>query len=214
MSSPRYPAKGRFTLLVLLIAAAVAFIQWREWLPVERGGAAPATGSTRKMGAWEELPGCTLVEDRANDGDSFRARHQEKDYILRLYFVDCPEKYRHQYNGGRIADQSRYFDGLTEAETVGIGEDARDFAMERLRRGPFTVLTRWEPVFDSQRFYAFVMVGQGEDLAELLVARGLARIHTKGENRPGGMAAKTEKQRLLGLERKAKASKAGAWGIR
>jgi endonuclease YncB( thermonuclease family) len=227
MSSSRHPAKGRFTLLALLIAATIAFAQWKGWLPAQggsrrmprldpapRGGEARGTGSTRKIGDWEELQGCILVEDRGNDGDSFVVRHRGKDHTLRLYFADCPEKYRHPYNGDRIAEQGRYFDGLTEAETIGVGGDARDFALEVLRRGPFTVLTRWEPVFDSQRFYAFVTLGQGEDLAEQLVARGLARIHTKGENRPGGAGGTTEKQRLQGLERKAKASNAGAWAFR
>jgi endonuclease YncB( thermonuclease family) len=221
MSSSHHPAKGRFTLLALLIAAAIAFAQWKGWLPADGGGIrpagpgpAPGSGSIRKIGAWEELRGCTLVEDRGNDGDSFVVRHQGKDHTLRLYFADCPEKYRHQYNGGRIAEQGRYFDGLTGEETVGVGEDARDFTLSVLRPRPFTVLTRWEPVFDSQRFYAFVTLAQGEDLAELLVARGLARIHTKGENRPGGAAASTEKQRLQSVERKAKAANVGAWAIR
>lgn len=226
MASRSTPANWRFTLLALAVAGAAAFAQWKGWLPQERqGGNARNPGSaeqqtgrsaqtepsaSRKSGAWEELRGCTLVEDHGNDGDSFIVRHDGTDHTLRLYFADCPEKYRHQYNGDRIAEQGRYFGGLTGADTIGIGEDARDFSLERLREGPFTVLTRWEQVFDSGRFYAFVTVAQG-DLAELLVGEGLARIYTKGESRPGGAAVGQEKQRLAGLERKARSAGAGAW---
>ena len=148
-----------------------------------------------------------------NDGDSFEMLHLGKRFTLRLYFADCPEKYRHQYNKERLAEQGRYFGGLTENETIFIGEAARDYSLELLRQGPFTVISRWERVFDTERFYAFVTTEQG-DLAELLVGKGLARIHTKGENRPDGSSKAAEKQRLLGLERKAKTARTGAWGRR
>jgi len=220
MSRPRHPARWKFTLLVLGVAGAVALARWKGWLPEGplrsgSGPSVPAEGQkpVRLAGGWEELRGCTLAEDRANDGDSFEVWHGGKRHVIRLYFVDCPEKVRHQYNGARIADQGRYFGGLTEAETVGIGERARDFTLERLRASSFTVLTRWEQVFDSERHYAFVTLREG-DLGELLAGEGLARIFTKGENRPGGARAGAEKQRLLSLERRAKKARRGAWGLR
>ena len=197
----------RFTLLGLLVAGLVAWAQWRGWLPREEGGGA------RRMEGWEELEGCSLAEGRGNDGDSFEVLHGGKRYVVRLYFVDCPEKARHQYNGERLQEQGRYFGGLTEGETVVLGEEARDFTLERLRAGRFALLTRWERVFDSERHYAFVKVGGG-DLGELLVGEGLARIHTKGEDRPGGGNAGAEKQRLLGLERGARQAGKGGWGRR
>jgi endonuclease YncB( thermonuclease family) len=165
------------------------------------------------MGAWEELRGCILIEHRSNDGDSFVVRHEGAVRTLRIYFADCPEKHRHQYNGPRIAEQGQYFGGLTEEETVAIGENARDFSLALLREGPFTVLTRWEPVLDSGRFYAFVTVG-GRDLGERLVEQGLARIHTKGESRPGGSTVAAQKRRLQGLEQDARRADRGAWGKR
>jgi endonuclease YncB( thermonuclease family) len=200
----------RFTLIALVIAGAIALAQWKGWLPRDGHAVGTEHSSLRKIGAWEELRGCTLAEDRANDGDSFEVRHGGQRHVMRLYFVDCPEKTRHQYNGPRIAEQGRYFGGLTEEETVGIGERARDFSLELLGSGAFTILTRWEKVFDSERCYAFVAVPRG-DLGELLVAEGLARIFTKGENRPGGEPAAAAKKRLQHLEVQAKSAGRGAW---
>ena len=218
----------RFSLLALVVAGAIAFAKWKGWLPEEgmdarRQGpvvlqkperpetAGPQT--VRKIGVWQELQGCRLVEDRGNDGDSFVVQHGGTDHTLRLYFADCPEKHRHQYNGSRITEQGRYFGGLSEEETVEIGEEARDFSLGLLREGPFTVLTRWEPVFDSGRFFAFVTVTQG-DLGELLVEQGLARIYTKGENRPGGATVGAEKKRLQSMEQDARKANRGAWARR
>jgi endonuclease YncB( thermonuclease family) len=219
-------------LLTLLVVGFLGYAQWKGWLPgsgsypdnsshppvVTPGKPKPsrpptAEGTRQRTGDWEELHGCTLVEDRSNDGDSFLVRHGTTDFLLRLYFVDCPEKTRHQYNGPRLASQGQYFGGLTEAETLEVGGEARDFTLGLLQAAPFRVLTRWEKVFDSDRIYAFVTVDSG-DLGELLIKAGLARIYTKGENRPGGKTSKAGKQQLMALERQAKASKQGAWGRR
>ena len=204
------PTSWRYTLLAIALAGALAFVQWKGWLPGDDQARTPERPSVRKTGSWDELRGCTLAEDRSNDGDSFEVLHEGKRHVVRLYFVDCPEKSRHQYNGSRIAEQGRYFGGLTEEETVGIGERARDFSLNLLGAGAFTILTRWEKVFDSERCYSFVSVPQG-DLGELLVSEGLARIFTKGGNRPGGESAAAGKKRLQQLEQQAKAAGRGAW---
>lgn len=226
MSRPRSQKVTR-TMLGLLLAGLLAFAQWQGWLPNDNKlppnsrGSSPSTppppasvpspgGTTRQIGGWQELGGCLLVEDRGNDGDSFDILHQGTRHTIRLYFADCPEKYRHQYNGPRIADQGRYFGGLSEEETVAVGEAARDFTLARLRARPFTILTRWEAVFDSERRYAFVTLPEG-DLAELLVREGLARIFTKGGDRPGGLNTKDEKQKLHSLQLQAKKAGKGAW---
>ena len=220
MASFPVPFRGRFSLLVLLLAGAMAFAHWKGWLPEDTRpvrppvAGKPGSGKAREArnaGVWEELQGSVLVENKTNDGDSFEVRHGRGSSTLRLYFVDCPEKNRHLFNGDRIADQGRYFGGLSEGRTVEMGEAARDFSLETLRRQPFTVLTRWERVFDSDRCYAFVTTADG-DLAELLVAQGLARIFTKGENRPGGAGAAKAKGHLSKLEREAQISRRGAWG--
>lgn len=221
------PANRRLPLLALVLAGAIAFAQWKGWWPKDAGKSAAsgpvvrpperpagtAMPNSRKIGTWEEWQGCTLIEDRGNDGDSFRVRQAGTDHILRLYFADCPEKYRNQYNKDRISEQGRYFGGLTEEETLEVGESARDFSLGCLREAPFTVLTRSEQVFESGRYYAFVTTRQG-DLAELLVGKGLARIHTKGDSRPRGASSAQAKQRLLAIERKARTAKVGGWAKR
>ena len=221
---PRMPApRNKWQLIVLLLAvAAVAVVRMNRSVPwtrdVKPPGAPESTRDQRRRPAatgkgWERIEGCTLVEDRSNDGDSFTLRHGGNDHTFRLYFADCPEKYRHQFNGERIAEQGAYFGGLTEAATVAAGEEARDFTLGLLRKGPVRVETRWERVFESDRRYAFVSAG-GHDLAEALVARGLARIHTKGVSRPDGPSERDEKSRLYQLESSAKSQKLGAWGRR
>ena len=221
-------SKWRYSWLMLVVAGFLAWAEWKGWLPRDGRGAGqqgpvvshkperpgkPGAQGSRKMGAWEELQGCILIEDGSNDGDSFVVRHEGAHHTLRIYFADCPEKHRHQYNGPRIAEQGQCFGGLTEDGTVAVGANARDFSLALLREGPFTVLTRWKQVFDSGRFYAFVTVGE-RDLGERLVEQGLARIHTKGENRPGGAAVAAQKRRLQSLEQDARRSNRGAWGKR
>lgn len=239
MNRPSASAKRWFTLLALLVVGFIGLAQWDYWLPgtdllphpsanppvrdagksnrplpiPEAKGPKAGTKERQEAGTWQELQDCTLVEERSNDGDSFEVRHGGAVHTLRLYFADCPEKTRHQYNGPRLAEQGQYFDGLTEEETVAVGASAREFSLRLLRAAPFRVLTRWEPVFESGRFFAFVTVEAG-DLAEMLVKEGLARVHTKGENRPGGKTVRAAKKHLLDLERQAKISKRGAWGMR
>lgn len=171
----------------------------------ERGTAMPEPSAR-----WETLTGCTLVEDKGNDGDSFILRHNGNDYHFRLYYADCPEKYRHQYNGDRIAEQGRYFGGLSETQVTASGLDAREFTLSLLRKGPVTAVTRWEHVYTPERRYAFVSAG-GQDLAEALIRQGLARMHTKGANQPGAVSGSQEKERLRALEREAKSRRLGAW---
>lgn len=41
---------------------------------------------------WQKLKGCTLIDSRWRDGDSFHAKHDGTEYIFRLYFMDTPER--------------------------------------------------------------------------------------------------------------------------
>ena len=40
---------------------------------------------------WQKLEGCTLIDGKREDGDSFHVKSGGKDYISRLYFVDTAE---------------------------------------------------------------------------------------------------------------------------
>jgi len=133
---------------------------------------------------------------------------------FRLYFADCPEKSRHHLNGERLADQGRYFGGLSEAETVSVGQAAESFTRGLLSSQRFTVCTKWQSVFGSGRYYAFILFSDGEDLSAKLVRAGLARIHTGGTTLPDGRKARVYEQQLRSLENEARAARQGVWGMR
>ena len=157
---------------------------------------------------WQTLEVCQLVESSINDGDSFRVHWNGGELTIRLYFADTPESdYRFM---DRTRAQAAYF-GITEDQAVEVGKMAKEFTKNALKDG-FSVRTRWQGVFSGQRGarkYGIVSVGD-KDLAEMLVANGLARIHGMG------ISGKTweEVERLKGLEAKAKAEGLGAWGLK
>lgn len=179
--------------------------------PGSRDSGSKAESSRRTpAGGWEKLENCTLMEDRGNDGDSFILRHDGQSHTIRLYFADCPEKYLSNLNAERVSQQASHFRTTSDA-AVATGLEAKEFSLALLRTGPVTMETRWEEVYDSGRYYAFVRVG-GKDLAELLISKGLARVHTKGASRPGGTSERSQREALLNMEQSARARRLGAWG--
>jgi endonuclease YncB( thermonuclease family) len=185
------------------------------WQPERQAADEKERPSKKVTRAFTELKGCRLVEHRDNDGDSFHLLHDGREDEFRLYFVDCPEKRRHHLNGDRIAQQGKYFGGLDAERTVSAGQAASGLTLELLRTRLFTVYTRWQPVFDSGRYYAFVFVeragGEREELSEILVKAGLCRIYTEGASLPDGRSKGAFEAHLRKLEREAKAGRAGAW---
>jgi endonuclease YncB( thermonuclease family) len=75
------------------------------------------------------------------------------------------------------------------------------------------VTTRWDDARGRSklpRYYAFVTVNK-QDLAELLVRAGLARVFGEKAVTPAGLSTHGEQEKLLQLERDAKANHRGAW---
>ena len=184
---------------------------------LEKGSPAGDVHSIKeKHGDYEVYSGCRLVDDRNNDGDSFRVRLGTGDeVVLRLYYVDAPESRRHQYNGKRIGHQAKYF-SISESEAVEVGVSAKKFVLNELDQNAFTVYTKWEEVYDSGRYYAFVKLnldGKERWLHEVLVDRGLARIYTEGATMPDGESVKQRKTRLHKQEARARDAGIGAWGL-
>ena len=163
---------------------------------------------------WQRFENCHLVNHPTNDGDSFVVEHNGTTTTFRLYFVDCPEKQLRKNNEARLNDQAKYFSLPTPQAASLVGQAAASFSINLLQR-PFTVITKWERVFDSQRFYAQILVGGADkssrDLAEVLVEEGFARIFTKGTQLPGGNSEGEIKQRLHALESASRANRRGAW---
>ena len=185
----------------------VAVIQVWDWFREK-----PAAPQAQPDGFFVKLRHARLVDDPGNDGDSFKIAHDGGVHVLRLYFVDCPEKRRYALVEGRLKDQAGYFGGLSMPQILSVGAEAKAL-MEKLLGGQdFTVQTRWERVYDSERSYAVVLFEDGEDLAMKLVKAGLCRIHTKGTMMPDGQHEFDFESRLRELEREAKAARRGAWG--
>lgn len=178
----------------------------------ELGREKPAAPKPEPDGFFVVLNHARLVDDPGNDGDSFKIAHDGGEHVLRLYFVDCPEKRRYSLVEGRLKDQAGYFGGLSIPQTLSVGVEAKAFTEALLRERRFTVQTRWERVYDSERSYAVVQFDDGGDLAEKLVKAGLCRIHTKGTMLPDGQREFDFENHLRELEREAQAARRGAWG--
>lgn len=105
-----------------------------------------ATPVSRQSGGYEHLKGCTLRDRSFNDGDSFLVfcPTQQREYLFRLYFVDCLETSLKWSE--RVRDQATYF-GVTSDEVVRVGQEAARHTTELLRSRPFSVFTRWETVY-------------------------------------------------------------------
>ena len=168
-----------------------------------------AAGSASAAARWEKLEDCVLG-DGYMDGDSFHVRHANKTYIFRLYFVDTPET--DKTHEDRNADQAEYF-GILPTQVVPLGAKGKKFTQSVLSGKKFTVWTRWEDAMGSsqqKRFFGVVQVGK-DDLAELLVAEGLARVYGASTVMPDGSSIDQTFASLRQLERRAKAKRLGGW---
>jgi endonuclease YncB( thermonuclease family) len=162
---------------------------------------------------FEKLDRCTFLPNMADDGDSFHVKWRGKEFIFRLYFVDTPET--ESRFPERVEEQAKYF-GITTDEALRIGKTAAEFTRRTLGSKNFTVYTRWQDARGESRlprYYAFVLVEEKQQLAELLVENGLARVFGMPAKLPTGMNANTFEAHLRVVEAKAKQDHLGAWGV-
>ncbi len=159
---------------------------------------------------WEVLEECHLVEAPVNDGDSFKVGHGDKEFIIRLYYVDCPESYDTYKD--RLRDQARYF-SITESEVITAGKTAKAYTRRFLKNG-FTVITQWEDARGGEKARYFGIVRKEKQLLSTeLVRNGLARIYgmpTKGRW-PDGFTTYAYLKQLKQHERIAQRKKTGIW---
>ena len=155
---------------------------------------------------WESIAGCVLEPDEWTDGDSFRVRLPDgRLETFRLYFVDTTES---RPQADRSQEQAAYF-GITRAESAALGKVALKFTAEQLSE-PFTIHTRWRSLF-GVRWLGMVTTASGDDLAELLVKNGLARIYGVRTPLPDGRTSRQYLAHLANLEEQAKAAGLGGW---
>jgi competence protein ComEA len=160
------------------------------------------------------FPNCKLMDEPGNDGDSFGVRAESTSFIVRLYFVDCPETSMPlKSDAERVRAQTRYF-GLTDAaQTIQFGKRAKSF-VDSVLAAPFTVHTAFTSALGRSaggRIYGFVTTGDGNDLAVMLLKNGLARAHGMGRETPDGVSLREMTSRLKDFETSAMLKRVGIW---
>jgi len=155
-----------------------------------------------------------LINNPANDGDSFLLQVDGKSFVVRLYFVDCPEtSASFKSDAQRVREQMRYF-GLSDAtRTIHFGNEAKSFTEHALLK-PFTVYTDFASALGRSpkgRVYGFITTASGDDLATLLVQNGLARTQGMGRPTPDGVLADEMVEKLRVFEISAMLKRVGIW---
>ncbi|MCC5842448.1 MAG: helix-hairpin-helix domain-containing protein [Opitutales bacterium] len=165
---------------------------------------------------WHRLENLRLVDHPANDGDSFYVTDGDTVWLLRLYFVDCPETTADSETMvRRLREQTRYFGLDRHEDTLRFGHKATGQVREWLAE-PFTVYTVFADGMgrsSTQRFFAFVVTADGRDLDFLLVENGLARTHGVGRQDFRGMHRDDRQAHLENLEVAAMLGRRGIWAV-
>jgi endonuclease YncB( thermonuclease family) len=225
-TSSRSSKRGLWRGVILLIIAGAVW--WSEYeradiVRTERAEHVAEHGPGGILGMeqtdhLERLENARWIEDSGNDGDSFLVAVGGEKLHLRLYYVDAAEKYlsdRYENQRERVADQAKDFGGLTLDQTTDLGNRAKAHVAQLLRGKTFTVYTKFESVYNSERRYGYVELPNSDKLlSEELVEQGLARIHTQGTISPDGESYYDFKRHLEGLERDAQSAGRGAWGLK
>lgn len=174
--------------------------------PDEGGVAKPA------LEKFEILPSPVLVDTPANAADAVRVRHGMDEHVFVLYFVDALET--SMDHPQRVAEQGRWFQA-SEKAIVEVGQAAAAYVVKLLKENHFNVLTRWERVPNTARYYAVIKVQQPQGpvyLADLLVRHGYARVGSLMTELPDDARDQASYlDELRRLDEKARREKAGIW---
>ena len=187
-----------------------------------KAGIPASAGPANKLTTFSN---CRLSATQWADGDSFEVVFQDgKKHTLRLYGADCIEKQATTTTDARrLRAQRRYFGiaNLGGSHQASI-DRAKAFGMQAgkevqsLLKRPFTVTTAFADARGDSRYkrvYAFVETAGGDDLAGLLVSRGLARAFGVCRRRSENISADEYRERLKDLELKAATGKTGVWAF-
>ncbi len=112
----------------------------------------------------------------------------------------------------RIRDQGAFF-GVPPERVLELGHEAKAFTQTLLAR-PFTVLTRWHKALGrskQDRYYCTILTADGKDLAQELIAHGLARIYGTKTELWDGRTSKDYNDTLQTLQTTAQQTKLGGW---
>jgi endonuclease YncB( thermonuclease family) len=223
----------RDTLLNLAITAVLVLIVVLGGILLKESRPAPPAAVPVKLagvpgeslpseGGWPKeveekfliFPRPTLVESRANEADTLRIRLGNDEHIFVLYFVDALEASMNHPQ--KVAEQARYFGRTNERVITSTGVEAAAYVTELLKTHPFEVITRWERVPNTLRYYALIRYvredGQRVYLMDLLLRKGYAWLNSVDTPLPGDTRdLPTYYAELKSLARKAREEKQGVW---
>lgn len=213
------------SVLVLVIVLGGLLLQgWRSRsvpkalkIPVAGvpGVTTPDEGGVPKdaVTKFEILPSPLLVESRANEADTLRIRYGNEEHIFVLYFVDALETTMNHPQ--RVAEQGRYFGKTPDKTILEMGQEAAAYTVQLLKDKHFNVLTKWERVPNTVRYYAIIKVQQPEGpvyLADLLIRKGYAWVNGLSTELPEEKRdLPTYMVELRNLAKKARETKQGIW---
>ena len=173
------------------------------------GGILPSFAADLQM-----FSNARLINDPANDGDSFLVEANGKSFHVRLYFVDCPETlFASKSDAQRVREQTRYFGLSDAARTIHFGNKAKTF-IDHVLVKPFTVHTAFASALGRSskgRVYGFITTADGNDLASLLVKNGFARTYGMGRETFDGVSRDEMVKRLRDFEISAMLKRVGVW---
>lgn len=213
------------TFVLVLIITLVAILLRKEnravpaAIPIAKATAtAPAVTNSSippPKAEFEVFPKAKFIVSKNNEGDTLRIKPDDfhEEAVFSLYFVDAAEN--SLTHPQRVQEQARYFDASQEG-VLKTGAEATAYVSELLKDRPFVLMTRWEPVPDRSRYYALILVQNGNEksyLADLLMMRGYARLGTVTCDLPGGVQGADDYGRyLLNLGIAARETNRGAFG--
>ncbi len=169
-----------------------------------------------------KLENCTWLPTTWADGDSFLVRAADgTEFTLRLYGADCTEWHvTDETDARRLREQRRYFgiskigDATASIELAkGFGKAAAERVVALLQK-PFTVYTAFADARGDgkhERVYGFVILGDGRDLASVLVEEGLARAFGVYRGTPTGESNSEYRESMRDLELQAAKRGIGIW---
>lgn len=175
--------------------------------------AMPLNDKGEPLAAYQVITDTALVEDAANDGDTFLIKTPDGAKRFTLYYADAVET-----DGGEpgtAREIAEYFRFDSEEPLRKLGAEARDFSLRLMKNTTFRVVTRWEPVPNDDAFYAFIFLKDSEqglvDLSQWLVRYGLAMIRPTDRENPDGTSASEYLKRLREEETRSQSEALGAW---
>lgn len=166
-----------------------------------------------KVERFQILPSPVLVDSRANEADTLRIRYGNEEHIFVLYFADALETTMNHPQ--LVAEQGRYFGKAADKTILEVGNEAAAYVAQLLKDHHFNVLTKWERVPNTVRYYAIIKVqmpGGPVYLADLLIRKGYAYVHGIPTELPDdNRDLPTYAVEIRDLAIKARETKSGIW---